>query len=307
MSKSQQAGRHLSTFAYIVGIMALILSGLANAQTLPATRPAGAGRGPVFPPINPALPTFWIIGDSTVRNGQDKGENGQWGWGNPISAYFDTTKINVSNHALGGTSSRTYQNDGQWDIVLSQMKPGDFLIMQFGHNDGGDPADPSRARATLPGNGEETKEIDNPLTKKHETVHTYGWYIRKYITDAKAKGAADIYVCSLIPRNRWTNGQMAEDKTYAVWAADAAKQAGAQFIPLNAMIVKKYNAAGESKVTDTYFPVGETTHTDWAGAILNAQTVVEGLKALDHSDLVKYLLPNPPADADIKLPSGKAR
>ena len=58
-------------------------------------------------PIDPKLPTLWLIGDSTVRNGQDNGGNGQWGWGNPIVHYFDKTKINVQNRGAGGTSSWT--------------------------------------------------------------------------------------------------------------------------------------------------------------------------------------------------------
>src|SRR5436309_10507891 len=102
--------------------LALLLAAASYAQ--PATQPA----------INPALRTLWIIGDSTVRNGQDTGNNGQWGWGNPIAHFFDRTRINVQNRALGGTSSRTFQTLGKWDAVLAEMKPGDYLLLQFGHN-----------------------------------------------------------------------------------------------------------------------------------------------------------------------------
>jgi rhamnogalacturonan acetylesterase len=251
------------------------------------------------------LPTLWLIGDSTVRNGQDTGNNGQWGWGNPIAHYFDKTKITVSNKALGGTSSRTFQVPKLWGQVMEAMKPGDFVIMQFGHNDGGDPADPARARATLPGNGENTKEIDNPLTKKKELVHSYGWYLRQYVTDAKAKGAAEVVICSLIPRNRWSGDKIARDKTYAVWAADAATQAKARFVDLNKIVCDKYDMLGQKKVTDELFPVKETVHPDWAGAVLNAECVIEGLKALDRCEIVKFLLPTPPKD--LKNPTGKAR
>src|SRR4051794_8039633 len=73
------------------------------------------------PALDPKLPTLWIIGDSTVRNGTlDNGNNGQWGWGNPIAHYFDKNKINVQNRALGGTSSRTYQTNAKlWPTVLA--------------------------------------------------------------------------------------------------------------------------------------------------------------------------------------------
>jgi rhamnogalacturonan acetylesterase len=273
----------------------MISSSIALAQRPPATLPAR----------NHDLPTLWIIGDSTVRNGQDTGDNGQWGWGNPLSRFFDTTKINVVNWALGGTSSRTYQTMGRWQQVLDVMQPGDFVILQFGTNDGGVIDDPSRARGTLPGNGEETREIDNPVTKKREVVHTFGWYIRKYVTDARSKEAAEVIICSLIPRNHWAGGKVDSQQPYPLWSEEAAKQTGALYIDLHRRIADKYEAVGQQEVTDDYFPVDQTTHPDWAGAVLNAQCVVDGMKALDQCKLVKYLLPNPPAE--IPLPMGKAR
>src|ERR1700712_2295925 len=85
-------------------------------------------------------PTFFLIGDSTVKNGQDdgqrKGATGLWGWGHYINEYFDLTKINVENDALGGTSSRTFRNNPKlWATVLPKIKTGDYLIIQFGTND----------------------------------------------------------------------------------------------------------------------------------------------------------------------------
>lgn len=257
------------------------------------------------PPVNPKLPTLWIIGDSTVRNGHDNGNNGQWGWGNPIVHFFDLSRINVQNRALGGTSSRSFRNMGLWDKVLAEMKAGDYVIMQFGHNDSGPLDDPARARGTIRGNGEETRDIDNPITKKHETVHTYGWYLRQYVAEAKKKGAKDVIICSPIPRNRWAEDKVMRNESYARPAEEAAKQAGADFINLNEIIAKRYDAAGQEKVTDEYFPEKEVVHTDWAGAVLNAECVVEGIRGLKDSDLAKYLLPNPPTD--LKPPSGKAR
>jgi rhamnogalacturonan acetylesterase len=252
-----------------------------------------------------ALPTLWLIGDSTVRNGQDTGNNGQWGWGNPIAHYFDKTKITVRNKALGGTSSRTFQVAKLWGKVMESLKPGDFVVMQFGHNDGGNPADPARARASLSGNGENTVEIDNPITKKKELVHSFGWYLRQYVAEAKGKGAAEVVICSLIPRNRWSGDKINRDKTFAVWAADAATQSKARFVDLNKIVCDKYDNLGQKKVTDELFPVKETVHPDWAGAVLNAECVIEGLKALDKCELVKFLMPTPPKD--LTNPTGKPR
>src|SRR5688500_7180350 len=91
-------------------------------------------------------PVLYIIGDSTVRNGDGSGRNGQWGWGSFLSQYFDTTKISVQNHALGGRSSRTFITEGRWEKIHAALKEGDYVIMQFGHNDAGALDDTARAR-----------------------------------------------------------------------------------------------------------------------------------------------------------------
>src|SRR5262249_32125590 len=122
-------------------------------------------------PANPALPTLFLIGDSTVRNGRGDGSNGQWGWGEPVANLFDIGKINVVNRAVGGLSSRTYLTLGHWDRVLAMLKPGDYVMMQFGHNDNGPLDDTARARGTIKGTGGESREIDNPITHQHEVVH----------------------------------------------------------------------------------------------------------------------------------------
>src|SRR5712691_7132723 len=118
------------------------------------------------------LPTLFIIGDSTVKNGT----KGQVGWGDPIADDFDKSKIRVVNRALGGRSSRTYLTEGLWDKVLADVQPGDFVIMQFGHNDGGGLSDP-RGRASIKGTGDETQEATNARTGEKQSVHSYGWYL----------------------------------------------------------------------------------------------------------------------------------
>src|ERR1700755_1868127 len=131
-------------------------------------------------------PVFYIIGDSTVRNGSGTGADKLWGWGSFMAEDFDTTKIGVSNQALGGRSSRTFITEGRWDRIMATLKKGDYVIMQFGHNDGGALDDTSRARGSIRGIGEESKEIYNPIMKKQEVVYTYGYYMRKYIRETKA-------------------------------------------------------------------------------------------------------------------------
>lgn len=255
------------------------------------------GQNLVLPePANATLPSLFLIGDSTVRNGRDDGQNkgaeGQWGWGHPIAAQFDAGKINVVNRAIGGLSSRTYLTGGHWERTLALMKPGDFLIMQFGHNDGGAINDASRARASITGTGAQAEEIDNLLTKQHETVHTYGWYLRKYIVDARAKGVTPI-VASPVPRKTWdASGKVPRGKdSYASWAKAVALQENVGFIDLDEMVARQYDEIGHDAVMKLFPQVtpDEHTHTNLAGAELNANIVVTGLAALPHQPLRPYL------------------
>jgi lysophospholipase L1-like esterase len=254
-------------------------------------------------PANTNLPSLFLIGDSTVRNGQGNGGGGQWGWGDQLAPFFDTSKINVVNRALGGTTSRTYYRDF-WPRTLALLKPGDFVLMQFGTN-GGQINDAARARGELHGIGDETQEITNLVTKKFEVVHTFGWYEKQVIADARSKGATAM-VCSLIPRNTWKNGKAARPAadSAAVWARDAANSANAPFIDLNEIIARQYDSLGQEKV-NALFVAGAGPHTSLAGAQTNAICVVAGIKALPENPLVKFLSENgnAVAPADLSQPA----
>lgn len=240
-------------------------------------------RRPLPEPADPKLPNLFLIGDSTVRNGKGDGGGGQWGWGDPIFDYFDPVKINVVNRAVGGLSSRTYLTAGYWDEVVARLKPGDFVIMQFGHNDGGATNDATRARASIKGTGEETEEIENLLTKQRETVHSFGWYLRKFIAETRAKGATPI-VCSLVPRKIWKDHKIVRNsEDYGKWARDVATGEKAAFIDLNELIAAKYDELGEEKVEPLF--ADPHTHTSRAGAELNAAIVISGLNLLKQNPL----------------------
>jgi rhamnogalacturonan acetylesterase len=234
-------------------------------------------------------PVLFLIGDSTVKNGKGKGDGGLWGWGNFLAGHFDTTRISIRNHALGGTSSRTFQALGLWDKVLAQLQPGDYVMMQFGHNDSSPVNDTLRARGTIRGIGPESEEIDNMITKKHEMVYTYGWYLRKFISDTKAKGATPI-VLSPVPRNVWKQGLAGRnDQDYGLWTRQVAEQEKVFFIPLNKIIADRYEKEGEAAVRARYFNTKDHTHTIEAGARVNAEAVVEGIKMDKAFPLNRYL------------------
>ena len=246
-------------------------------------------------------PTLFIVGDSTVKTGT----RGQQGWGDPIAGPFDTSRIRVENHAIGGRSSRTFQTEGRWDKLLEKAKAGDFVLIQMGHNDGGPVNDDRRARGSIGGLGEETQEIDNLLTKKHEVVHTYGWYLRKYINDARAKGMTPI-LCSPIPHAPRTKVEAGavENNRYVRWSEAVAENEHVPFIPLNKLVMGRYAGLAPDEIKARYFTPADGTHTSPAGAELNAAAVVEGIKGLKECPLASYLRDRPePKDATVKEPA----
>lgn len=321
--------RYTSARPILAALCLIPLLAFAARQEAPpaAVGDAGQGRAAAAPqdpkarekelgltgPANPKLPSLILVGDSTVRNGHGTGSDGLWGWGAPIADLFDQDKINVVNRAIGGLSSHSYISQGHWASTLEMVKPGDFVVIQFGHNDGGlnlpgatpvpdqgllpgqappPPRPGARPRepnvnGSLPGVGNETMEVENPRTHAMETVHTFGWYLRKYVADTRAKGATPI-LCSLVPRKLWMDGHVIRNtSTYRGWTREVAEQEHVGFVDLNEIIARRYDAMGPAAVDPLF---GDPhTHTTMAGAVLNAECVVAGLKALPGHPLNKYL------------------
>ena len=222
--------------------------------------------------------------------------------GDHFAHYFDTTKINVANRARAGRSSRSYYNEGRWTNVLAEMKPGDYVLIQMGHNDGGTttPQNDAKARASYKGLGDETAEytLPKPFTtgplagQTTETIHTYGWYMRKYIADTRAKHATPILM-SLTIRNVWTpdaNGtpRIERDMGYDAEITQLAKDMNVLYADMAAVEADHLQTLGPEK-TALLFPI-DHTHTSPEGAELAAESVVTALRNA-HSPLVPYLKP----------------
>lgn len=229
-------------------------------------------------------PVVFTIGDSTVKN-KDDDKDGMWGWGSVITEIFNSKKVSVENCAMAGRSVRTFLDEGRWDKVYDALKPGDFVLIQFGHNDGGD-INIGKARGELHGSGDESKVFLMEKTGKYQVVYTFGWYLRKFIRDAQEKGAIPI-VLSHTPRNKWKNGQIERNsESYGKWTREAAEATGACFIDLNKISADKLQKMGPKK--SAVFYNTDHTHTSLKGARMNAQSIAEGLKVTD-CPLKKYL------------------
>jgi rhamnogalacturonan acetylesterase len=255
----------------------VLLASFASASLWAAEIPADA---PVATAEHPAL---FLVGDSIMRTGTGDGERGPWGWGAELAAFFDATKIHVYNEGRGGRSSRGYIEEGAWAKVLAQLQPGDFVIVQFAHNDTANSAN-YPDRATINSGGEETVQVGVGDARK--IIHTYGWYLRQYVKDAKAKGAT-VIISSPVPRNQWSEGRIKRGfDGYAQWAREAAKSTGAPFIDLNSLGADRFDALGQEKTREVF---NDVQHTRKAGARINAECVVEGIRRLKDLPLAAAL------------------
>jgi lysophospholipase L1-like esterase len=230
------------------------------------------------------IPTIYVAGDSTARS-----DAPLRGWGSEIGAFFDPAKINVVNRAIGGRSTRTFITDGRWDKILADLKPGDFVLVQFGHNDDGDYQDPkAKGRPSIRSEGDETAEAIKSDLKTMETIHTFGWYMRKFATDAKAKGAT-VILLSKVPHKDWQDGKIVranDQNTFINWTRNAAKTTDVLFIDHNEIIAEGLERLGPEKVEALFGD--RRTHSTPEGAKYNAAAVVVGLKALSPNPLANY-------------------
>ena len=209
----------------------------------------------------------------------------------PLS--INTTMLRVVNAARGGRSSRTFITEGHWGKMLAEVRAGDYVIIQFGHNDAGalnqEPPGstrPLRARGTIPGIGVESEEIDNVITGRHETVYTFGWYLRKMISDTRGRGATPVLL-TLTRTNSWEDGRIACPDTYRLWDWQTAQGEGVAFVDLSRITADRYQREGREAVTAQF--INDTVHTNVAGAEKNAADVVSGLRALRELPFRKML------------------
>ncbi|MCR5130540.1 MAG: rhamnogalacturonan acetylesterase [Prevotella sp.] len=236
-------------------------------------------------------PVLFLIGNSTMRNGtRGDGANGQWGWGFYASNFFDARKISVENQALGGMSTRTFYTD-LWPAVRDALQPGDYVLVSIGHNDGGEFFDARRARAVIPGNDPDTLIVGfNNRTHRQDTVYSYGYYIRHYVSEIRARGAQPILM-SLTPRDAFENGKVVR-KPQSEWLAELSKELDVPYVDLNELSAAKLDSYSHWK--EQYHFFGDKIHTSHYGATMNARSAAEGLMACQHPalDALKAMMIN---------------
>jgi lysophospholipase L1-like esterase len=230
---------------------------------------------------------LFLVGDSIMGTGKAEPATNPRGYGWELITMFDAAKIHVYNLGKGGRSSRGYIEEGAWATVLARIQSGDWVMVDFGHNDAANSAN-YPDRITGKGNGDELSEVETREGAKKQ-VHSFGWYMRQYAREAKEKGAT-VIVCSPVPRNKWTDdGKIKRGLDgYVDWSAQAASASGAFYIDLNTLAADRFDTLGQEAGAKLF---NDSQHLTRDGARLAAESVVAGLRQLKGCPLSEALLP----------------
>lgn len=214
--------------------------------------------------------TVYTIGDSTMANMQDTEENPGRGWGQVLQQFF-TNEITVENRAVSGRSSRSYINEHRWDSVYKVLKRGDYVFIQFGHND--------------------QKEND---PNRYTNAHTaYRHNLIRFVNEAREKEATPILLSPIVRRNFNEHGTLISTLgNYALETRLVAQECDVAFIDLQYLTEVLEESYGQEKSKKLhlhfkpneipYYPKGieDNTHLSIEGANAIAGIVVEEIKKM---------------------------
>ena len=254
-------------------------------------------------------PRVFLCGDSTGKN-KDREADGMWGWGSQGYTIFDEKKCTFINAARAGRSLRTYNHDGLWQEVYSVLRPGDYVLIQFGHNDIG-PIDKQKERGEIACAKDTSNVYRMASSGKYRVIYSFGWYLRKMIDDCKEKGAIPVLL-SFTPRNEWDDGdgnvhgtfypirqkkgkyyiERRNDDYIPQWCSEIAKEQNVDFVDIHNITGDWLDKYCGLKVRAMSYFNHDHTHTSLKGARLNANSLAKGLKKIK-SPLAAYLKKNP--------------
>lgn len=212
--------------------------------------------------------TVYLIGDSTMSI-KEESAYPETGWGMPFKYFFDSTVV-VSNHARNGRSTRTFISEGRWAAVTSALKKGDYVFIQFGHND-----------------------ESEPKTDRYTPPDQYKLNLKKFISETRAAGATPVLLTP-VSRRKFSNGQAVEThELYSCLVREVAKDEKVTFIDLDVKSRALYQEFGEQNSALLFlqlkpgehpnYPDGknDNTHFSELGARLIAQIILNEIKQSD--------------------------
>lgn len=219
----------------------------------------------------------FMIGDSTMANKPAKAIP-EHGWGQVLQ-YFFNEKVVIDNHAINGYSSKSFIDEGKWEKVISKVKKGDYVFVQFGHND------------------------QKPDVERHTSpFNTYKRNLEKFINETREKGGVPILCTSIIRRHFKEDGTLKNTHgDYLTAVKQVAKENNVYFIDMEAKTRKLVEGMGPEKSIQLFVHIDagtyplrpkalkDNTHLSQKGAFSIAGLAVEGMKELD-VPLTQYLV-----------------
>ncbi|MBF4516724.1 rhamnogalacturonan acetylesterase [Flavobacterium sp. ANB] len=219
--------------------------------------------------------TVYCIGDSTMANKKDPDRNPEHGWAQVLQAFFKDDII-IVNKAVNGRSTKSFINEKRWDSIYKKLKKGDYVFIEFGHND-------------------EKIEDSTRYTNPHTA---YRYNLIRFVKESRAKGAIPILLTSIARRNFNEKGVLVPTHgDYPLETRLVAQEYKVPFIDLEyyTEILEQSYGPEKSKQLHLHFKAGENpyydkdkaddTHLSILGAKTIAQIVVNHIKALDDKSL----------------------
>jgi lysophospholipase L1-like esterase len=217
-------------------------------------------------------PTLYTIGDSTMADKIKPDENPEKGWCQVLPSFFDLNKITIDNRAVNGRSTRSFINEKRWESVYKSLKKGDYVFIQFGHND--------------------EKIADSTRYTNPHTAYRYN--LIRFVTEAREKGAIPILFSSIARRNFNEHGVLVGTHgEYPIEARLVAQEYNVPFIDLGYFSEVLEQSYGPEKSKDLhlhfkagehpYYPEGKAddTHLSYKGALEIAKIVVVELTKMN--------------------------
>jgi lysophospholipase L1-like esterase len=198
----------------------------------------------------------YLIGDSTMADRPNPDTYPEHGWGQVLSQFFDD-QVAVHNFAVNGRSTKSFIDEGKWAAVLGKLEPGDYVFVQFGHND-------------------EKAEDSTRYTEPHTAFRRS---LERFVADARAKGATPVLLTPIVRRKFDARGNLEDTHgAYSSVVRDVVKEQAVTLIDLQPLTENLVRAAGPEGSKRLYvwlapgesrvFPVGrqDDTHLSLIGA-----------------------------------------
>jgi len=272
---------NFSPFKWLNNMKKLVVSLMAGLAFIGCVNVNVANEEPkaVSEPSMAPVTTVFMAGDSTmsIKHPKDFPETG---WGVPFATFFDNT-VRVENRAKNGRSTKTFITEGRWGKIMDEVKPGDYVFIQFGHND------------------ESIKKQERYTTPEEFKIN-----LTQFIRETREKNANPILL-SPITRRYFDGDSITLTHSHSPMVVEVAAEQGVAFIDMDPLTRAYFEEMGDEASTLRFmhikpnlhpnYPNGvrDNTHTNRLGAREIAQLVLVELKKMDHPLVERLRTPDP--------------